>query len=48
MRYSDLLLMRAEVENELNEGPNTIAYDAINQVRKRAFGADIQGSQNSH
>ncbi|SHM75720.1 RagB/SusD family nutrient uptake outer membrane protein [Flavobacterium chilense] len=45
MRYSDLLLMRAEVENELNEGPNAIAYDAINQVRKRAFGADIQGSR---
>jgi hypothetical protein len=45
MRYSDLLLMRAEVENELSEGPNTIAYDAINQVRKRAFGADIQGSR---
>ncbi|MCC9064795.1 RagB/SusD family nutrient uptake outer membrane protein [Flavobacterium piscisymbiosum] len=44
MRYSDLLLMRAEVENELNEGPNAIAYDAVNQVRKRAFGADIQGS----
>ncbi|KFF12573.1 RagB/SusD family nutrient uptake outer membrane protein [Flavobacterium hydatis] len=45
MRYSDLLLMRAEVENELNEGPNAIAYDAINQVRKRAFGADVQGSR---
>ncbi|MNS15913.1 SusD family protein [compost metagenome] len=45
MRYSDLLLMRAEVENELNEGPNAIAYEAINQVRKRAFGADIQGSR---
>ena len=45
MRYSDLLLMRAEVENELNEGPNAIAYDAINQVRRRGFGADIQGSQ---
>ncbi|SNR48061.1 RagB/SusD family nutrient uptake outer membrane protein [Flavobacterium sp. ov086] len=44
MRYSDLLLMRAEVENELNEGPNPIAYDAINQVRRRGFGADIQGS----
>lgn len=45
MRYSDLLLMRAEVENELNEGPNTIAYDAVNQVRKRGFGADITGSR---
>jgi len=44
LRYSDLLLMRAEVENELNEGPNAIAYDAINQVRKRGFGADLQGS----
>ncbi|KDN55683.1 RagB/SusD family nutrient uptake outer membrane protein [Flavobacterium seoulense] len=45
MRYSDLLLMRAEVENELNEGPNSIAYDAINQVRRRAFGADVPGSR---
>jgi len=45
MRYSDLLLMRAEVENELNEGPNAIAYDAINQVRKRGFGADVAGSR---
>ncbi|MEG1230565.1 MAG: RagB/SusD family nutrient uptake outer membrane protein [Flavobacterium sp.] len=45
MRYSDLLLMRAEVENELNEGPNAIAYDAINQVRRRGFGADVQGSR---
>lgn len=45
MRYSDLLLMRAEVENELNEGPNTIAYDAINQVRRRGFGADVTGSR---
>ncbi|MDX6191928.1 RagB/SusD family nutrient uptake outer membrane protein [Flavobacterium sp. Fl-318] len=44
MRYSDLLLMRAEIENELNEGPNAIAYDAINQVRRRGFGADITGS----
>jgi hypothetical protein len=45
MRYSDLLLMRAEVENELNEGPNAIAYDAINQVRRRGYGADIPGSR---
>ncbi|PIF34428.1 putative outer membrane starch-binding protein [Flavobacterium sp. 9] len=45
MRYSDLLLMRAEVENELNEGPTPIAYDAINQVRRRGFGADIAGSR---
>lgn len=45
MRYSDLLLMRAEVENELNEGPNTIAYNAINEVRRRGFGTDVPGSR---
>lgn len=45
MRYSDLLLMRAEVENELNGGPNAIAYDAINQVRRRGFGLDIAGNK---
>jgi hypothetical protein len=44
MRYSDLLLMRAEVENELNNGPNALAYDAINQVRRRAYGIDVPGS----
>ncbi len=44
MRYSDLLLLRAEVENELNGGPNTIALDAINQVRRRAYGLDNTGS----
>ncbi|MEN9906900.1 MAG: hypothetical protein RLZZ540_41 [Bacteroidota bacterium] len=45
MRYSDLLLMRAEIENELNDGPNAIAYDAINQVRRRGFGIDVPGSR---
>ncbi|MCD2425074.1 RagB/SusD family nutrient uptake outer membrane protein [Niabella pedocola] len=44
MRYSDLLLMRAEVENELNEGPNDLALDAINQVRRRAYGLDMPGN----
>lgn len=37
LRYSDVLLMLAEAENEVN-GPTTIAYDAINQVRRRAYG----------
>jgi hypothetical protein len=41
MRYSDLLLLRAEVENEINGGPNQIAYDAINMVRRRAFGKPV-------
>ena len=45
MRYADVLLMRAEVENELNNGPNALAYDAINQVRRRAYGASLTGSR---
>jgi len=34
-RFADLLLLQAEAENEVN-GPTTIAYAAINKVRKRA------------
>lgn len=37
LRYSDVLLMLAEAENQVN-GPDATAYDAINQVRRRAFG----------
>ncbi len=37
LRYADVLLMIAEAENAIN-GPTQIAYDAINQVRRRAFG----------
>lgn len=36
MRYSDVLLMLAEAENELN-GPTAIAKDALTKVRARAF-----------
>ena len=36
MRYSDVLLMLAESENELN-GPNATATDALKKVRQRAF-----------
>ncbi|MEY3194241.1 MAG: hypothetical protein RIQ78_338 [Bacteroidota bacterium] len=36
LRYADILLMKAEALNELNNGPNADAYDAVNQVRKRA------------
>ena len=36
MRYSDVLLMLAEAENELN-GPTSIAKDALTKVRSRAF-----------
>lgn len=38
LRYSDVLLMYAEAENHIN-GPTTAAYNAINQVRERAYGS---------
>ena len=36
LRYADVLFMRAEAENEVNDGPNAAAYAAINEVRQRA------------
>jgi starch-binding outer membrane protein, SusD/RagB family len=36
IRYADVLLTAAEAINELN-GPTTEAYNAINQVRRRAY-----------
>jgi hypothetical protein len=36
LRYADLLLMKAEAINEMNQGPNGEAYDAINRIRNRA------------
>jgi len=41
LRYADILLMRAEAENELGEGPNSEAYNAINMVRRRGFGKAV-------
>lgn len=40
LRYSDVLLMFAEAENEIN-GPTSAAYNAINMVRRRGFGKAI-------
>lgn len=40
LRYSDVLLMFAEAENELN-GPTGAAYNAINAVRRRGYGKPI-------
>lgn len=39
LRYSDVLLMLAEAENELN-GPTALAYECLNAVRLRA---DVDG-----
>lgn len=40
-RYADVLLIFAEAENQVN-GPSPEAYEAINQVRRRGYGVDIQ------
>lgn len=37
LRYADVLLMIAEAENEVHNGPTQAAYDAINLVRKRSI-----------
>jgi starch-binding outer membrane protein, SusD/RagB family len=41
LRYSDVLLMFAEAENEINNGPTTAAYNVVNMVRRRGFGKPI-------
>lgn len=41
LRFSDILLMYAEAENELN-GPTAEAIAAVNQVRQRAWAAGIK------
>ena len=43
IRYSDVLLMYAEAENELN-GPTAAAYNAVNQVRRRGYGKSISAT----
>lgn len=40
LRYSDVLLMLAEAENELN-GPTQAAIDAVNEVKRRAHGKTL-------
>lgn len=36
LRYADVLLMAAEADNEVNNGPSSSAYEWINAVRNRA------------
>lgn len=40
-RYADVLLMKAEAQNALTQDPS----DAINAVRKRAFGSNFSGNE---
>jgi len=37
IRYADILLMYAEADNEINQGPSALAKTALELVRKRAF-----------
>lgn len=37
IRYADILLMFAEADNEINQGPSAAAIEAFEQVRKRGF-----------
>lgn len=37
LRYSDVLLMYAEAENEINNGPTAAAIETFQKVRSRAF-----------
>ena len=41
LRYSDVLLMLAEAENEANQGPTALAYECINLVRARALQPEL-------
>lgn len=36
LRYADILLMYAEADNEINNGPTSLAIDYLNEVRDRA------------
>jgi len=38
-RFSDILLMYAETDNELNNGPSATAISAFEEVRKRGYGS---------
>lgn len=41
LRYADVLLMYAEASNEVTETPSELAIQAVNQIRRRAYGLDI-------
>lgn len=41
IRYGEVLLMRAEILNEINNGPTPEAIDLVNQVRRRGYGLPI-------
>lgn len=44
LRYAEVLLVKAEAENELN-GPSAAAYEALNAIRRRAYWNPTTNSQ---
>ena len=42
LRFSDILLMYAEAENEVNNGPTAAAINAVNLVRQRAWSTGVK------
>jgi hypothetical protein len=47
LRYADVLLMYAEAENEINNGPTEAAIKYYEEVRKRAFGVAPYGTNSA-
>ena len=41
IRYADVLLIYAEAANMASGAPTAEAYDAVNQIRRRAFNVDL-------
>jgi hypothetical protein len=41
LRYADILLMFAEADNELNNGPSAQAVNAVLSVRQRAYAGNL-------
>lgn len=41
LRYTEVVLIYAEAVSQANGGPTTEAYEAVNMVRRRAFGRDM-------
>lgn len=45
MRYADVLLMLAEADNELNNGPTLLAKQMLKRVRARAFDSSVSAQK---
>ena len=48
IRLAEVYLVLAEAINERDRQPNSLAYEAFNKVRRRAFREDINGAAQPH